>query len=561
MGIDLSKMGAQLKSLWTKLSLAKKIALAGGLIAVLGVVGFLSTQKPEEKWAVLFNGLGPEDAMKVIEQIKAQQTPHRLANAGTAIEVPEDKVHELRIALAASGLPRGGGIGFEVFDKQAFGTTTFVEQMNYRRALSGELARTIGAIDAVENARVHLALKERSIYKKDEEPASASVVLTLRPGRELSPAQVKGIVHLLASSVEGLRRDQITVVDASGTMLWSDDTVSSESDAQRNLERTLAKRITEITERIVGPDNSVVVVTAELDSAMRETTEELYDRDKVAVRSETKSEELVSQGEKKVEGVAGARGNLPGAPDPTLAAKTGPESKRVSETRNFEVNRVLNRIVGPKWKLRRIHVAILVNGALSGPGLKTATASVADGIVVHNTDLDGLALLAKEAAGLDLERGDRIEVRSMPFAAPLTAMAENKALKDEAAAPILPDEKLLAVAGAGALGLLLLAVLAVVLIRRRRKAKQMRLQKELEEKEKAEKAALELPVLPMAASEMEKVLNGGKEAEETVPELSPRERIIEAARKDSQRAARILAAWLAEGAAVEAKKPRGSVQT
>src|SRR5262249_44703583 len=159
---------------------------------------------PAEKWAVLFSGLTPEDAGQVVDQLKTQKVQYKLDANGTTVDVPEDKVHELRITLASAGIPRGGGVGFEVFDKQSFGTTSFVEQVNQVRALQGELQRTIMSLEAVDRARVHVAMRERSLYRKEDEPPSASVVLKLRPGRQLTRAQVQGIVHLVAASVEGL---------------------------------------------------------------------------------------------------------------------------------------------------------------------------------------------------------------------------------------------------------------------------------------------------------------------------------------------------------------------
>jgi flagellar M-ring protein FliF len=553
MAIELGKIATQLKGLPMHL----RIIIGVVLVAALGAVAFMTMRTPEEHYAVLFTGLSAEDAAKVLEQLKKENTPYKITNAGSTIEVPEQRVHELRISLAATGLPRGGGIGFEVFDKQTFGTTSFVEQMNYRRALSGELARTIAAIDAVESARVHLAMKERSLYKGADEPPSASVVLALRSGRDLAPAQVKGIVHLVASSVEGLRRDRITIVDQSGSVLWSDDTLNVESEGQRELERTLARRIKDMLELIVGPGNSMVVVTAELDNAFKETTEEIYDRDRTALRSETKSEERSKNGEKTPSGVAGARGNLPGAGDPTINAQLGPESMRSSETRNFEVNRVLNRIVGPKSRVKRIHVAVLVNGAFT----QTSSSGVTiDGIHMKGVDLNAIAMLAKEAAGLDPERGDRIEVRGVPFAAPVQEIAKND-LKVEHQAPILSAEQTM-IAGAAAAGLLLLVMIVGFVLWRKKKKKQKAEALQAEEEAKAKETAQlleatakreEMPNLPMSASKLEESLRG-----HTPAAPSQRDRIIDAARMDAPRAARVLAAWLAENAEKAAPKQEGN---
>src|SRR5215467_12785947 len=246
---DLKKALLQARDLWRKLKPAQRMGLIAAALATASIVAFVSLRGSTESYSLLYAGLAPEEAGRIVEQLKADKVVYRLTNAGTGIEVPEAKVHEVRLTLAQKGLPKGGGVGFELFDKQNFGTTSFVEQMNYQRALQGELARTIMSLDEVEAARVHLALPEKSLYRKAEEPASASVALKLRSGRQLGSGQVRGIVHLVAASVEGLAPERVTVLDERGNVLSSADDAAGSLDAQQALERSLERRVREVTER------------------------------------------------------------------------------------------------------------------------------------------------------------------------------------------------------------------------------------------------------------------------------------------------------------------------
>lgn len=522
-GVDIKKIGEQSLALWKKLTPVKKAALATVLVLAAGGIAAVSLIQPEKKEAVLFSGMAAEDAGPVLEQLAQLKIPYRLEHSGTTVLVPEEKVHELRIQMASAGLPRGGGIGFEVFDKQSFNTTTFVEQMNYNRALSGELSRSISSIAAVERARVHIALPERSLYTQRDESPSASIVVRLRPGRELAPQQIRGIVHLAASSVPRLQPDRVTLVDEGGTVLWSgDDGLTGGSGSQHDLEKTLAGRVTEIIDRIVGPGRSVVVVTAELDTARTERTEELFDKDRLAIRSESRTEERSGNGSQGVGGLAGVRGNLPDAPAPEATAQQNDNGKlRLSETRNYEVNRIVSKTLGPKVQVKKLHVAILVDGVV--------TSSTGGQIERPEKELARIASLAREAAGLDENRGDRLEIHSVPFYAPATE--EQVA----APAPVQPwkDPRFMWIAiGGGAF--LLLALIATLFFLRRKK-------------ESVE--PMELPALPLTASEVEDALTGVKPKEPALP--TPRELAMLAARTDAQRAAQVVAAWLSEPVAVQ----------
>lgn len=519
---DLRKAFAQAAALWQKMPRGRRLVLVGALLATIATVATLSLRGETTSYGTLFAGMSAEDAGVVVEELKAQKVPFRLAHAGTAIEVPEAKVHEVRLALAQKGMPRGGGVGFEVFDKQTFGTTSFVERMNYQRALQGELARSIMTLEEVETARVHLALPERSLYKRSESSASASVALKLRGGRRLSPPQVRGIVHLVAGSVEGLAPDQVTIVDESGRVLASGDDAQGGLEAQQAIERTLEERVREVVERLVGAGKVEVVITAEMDQARTERTEELYDKDKTALRSEARTEERSGDASLDASGVAGARGNLPGAPAPSTSGPTAAGVTKLSETRNFEVNRVLTKTTGPAIRLKQLHVAVLVDQGGATPRAPE--------------ELARIEKLVREAAGLSKERGDSLEVHSAPFA-PVAAVPGDVVAPPVGLFPWLPlPLPVLAAAGGGLL--LILVGVGYLLVRRGRRKKR--------------RPAEVLPALPMrldaaeAAVETGGALPGANVAGALPAADHARDRALAAARGDAQRAARLISSWLAE---------------
>jgi flagellar M-ring protein FliF len=522
---ELRKAFGQAAELWKKLPRGRRFILVAALLATAATVTALSLRGESVKYATLFAGMSPEDAGAVIEQLKADKIPFRLANAGTSVEVPEDKVHETRLILAQKGMPRGGGIGFEIFDKQTFGTTSFVEKTNYQRALQGELARSIMSLDEVETARVHLALPERSLYKRSEETPSASVALRLRGGRRLGPAQVRGIVHLVAGSVEGMTAERVTVVDDGGRVLSGGDDSAGMLEAQQNLEHVLEARIREVVERLVGEGKAIVVVTAEMDQARTERTEELYDKEKTALRSEARTEEHVGDGSDTASGVAGARGNLPGAPAPQTGVAGGSGVTRLSETKNYEVNRVIQKTIGPAIRLKQLHVAVLVEQPTATPRTPEELASI--------------SALVREAGGLSKERADSLEVHSAPFAVRLPEPTAEPPAAPVFLLPWLPLPLPVLAAAAGGLLLMLIAV-GYVLLRKKKK-----------------RPAVVLPALPMRLDDAEAMVERGQLGPGATagalppgpPQKTPRDRALEAARTDAVRAARLISAWLGEKSA------------
>ena len=524
---------AQATALWKRLGMRQRIVIIGALAALIGVLGWTMSRGETVPHAVLYSELSQEEAGRVIQELQARKIAYDVEHNGTVITVPEDQVDELRLTLAADGGAPNGGVGFEVFDKQSFGTTSFVERMNYRRALEGELARTIKSLSTVDRARVHIAMGKRSLYSREDEPPSASVMLELRAGQQLSRAQRRGIVNLVASSIDGLDPSRVTLVDGSGNALAAPGSEGVGHEDSMDLERTLASRVERMLEAVVAPGNVAVTVTAELDRELIERTEERYDQP--AESPPMTSYERHAIGEAaiaNVGGVAGAQGNLPGTAGPG-AGGPGQPGQRLDEVKNFEVNKIVQHSIGPKLRLKRLHLAVLVDEPKDDSGASVARSEA---------DLARIASIAREAAGLDEERGDKIEVHSVPFAhEPLPELGD--AVEDE---PVGETETgipvpYLAAAGAGALALF---VLFFMVLRARRKKKQA------EEEEREEVVAT---TLPMTVEELEAELPGGVEDPDN-QDITPTElpenatlldRVAMAAASDSELAARVFRTWLA----------------
>jgi len=301
---------------------------------------------------LLYANLNETDAGSVVNWLKGQKIPYQLKNDGKNIWVPADKLYETRLELAASGLPSGGGVGFEIFDKQSFALTDFVQKVNYTRALQGELARTISSLGPVEATRVHLALPEKRLFENQQKAATASVIVTLKPGRTLDKDQVQGVVHLVAGSVTGMNPENVKVIDASGKELSitkkedSDQSLSLDMLAyQQEVEQRMEARALNLLDKTLGVDKSMVRVSATLDFAKVEKTQELFDADDPVIRSEQQQQEISSS--QSSGGVPGVQSNLQGnAPEQT---KTGPSSSKNSRTTNYEISKTISKTIN-QWK-------------------------------------------------------------------------------------------------------------------------------------------------------------------------------------------------------------------
>src|SRR6056297_980181 len=392
--------------------LSRKISLAAvGVICIL-LFALLIFQSQKIEYRTLYANLPTKEASSVVTWLKENNVPYDLRNNGKSIYVPSNMVYETRLNLAGAGLPQGGGVGFEVFDKQNFGVTEFTQKVNYQRALQGELARTVAALEPVKSSRVHLVLPEKRLLKEQQKPAKASVVVDLATGRSLGSGQIQGIVHLVSGSIQGLDKDQVTVVDGSGNILNknSGQLVDGELGPERlkyinMLETRLEDRAQSMLNAALGPGNSVVRVSAQLDFSKKMSTEERYDPDVLVPRSEKSTEK--TSGASASGGIPGTESNLRDG----SGSSSGTASSSSSETVNYEINKTVNRIQDSVGDIERLSVAVLIKDKFMPGGQGQEGEYQAR----SQEELNSFKAMVSSALGLKSSRGDTIEVVSMPF--------------------------------------------------------------------------------------------------------------------------------------------------
>ncbi|MCK4466874.1 MAG: flagellar M-ring protein FliF, partial [Desulfobacterales bacterium] len=283
-----SQSGNAFKSLTPSKRLSILVVAVVILISIVAFVLFVN----QKEYRTLFSNLSAEDAGEIVAVLQEKKIPYKVSSAGDSILIPAEYVSELRLNLAASGLPRGGGVGFEIFDNKNFGVTDFVQQLNYQRALQGELSRTINGLDEIQHSRVHVVIPKKSLFVEKQAKPTVSVIIKLKTGRRLQASQVEGIAFLVAGSVEGLSPEEVMIVDSGGNILSaarSGSQLSKRTDSQmefqRNVEKNLANRIQTMLEKVVGEGKVVARVSAVLDFRVMEKTEESYDPEEPVVRS------------------------------------------------------------------------------------------------------------------------------------------------------------------------------------------------------------------------------------------------------------------------------------
>ncbi len=387
----------------------KKLALAGVFLILIALVLTLLLWLPKQDYQILYSNLSAEDAGNVINKLKEKKIPYQVKD--NAIYVPSEKVHELRLELASQGIPSGGGVGFEIFDKTSIGLTEFSQRVNYIRALQGELSRTIKQLQEVDQVRVHIAIPEKTIFTEKEDHPTASVVLKLKPGRALSKEQVSSIVHLVSSSVEGLSPQYVTVVDQYGNLLSSprDPTQvveASQIEYKRNIEKTYEKNIQSMLENIVGKGKAIVRVSADIDFSKVEKLEEKYDPDTIAIRNEQRSQEKTMA--PQTGGIPGVLSNQPGQPQ-TAQTQQNIQSQKQQESISYEVSKSISKILQSTGQIKKISVAVLVDGTYKEEkGKKIFTPRTEEEIKKYQE-------LVQAAVGYNKDRGDQVIVESMPF--------------------------------------------------------------------------------------------------------------------------------------------------
>ncbi|MDO9237569.1 MAG: flagellar basal-body MS-ring/collar protein FliF [Aquabacterium sp.] len=427
-------VGAPLSFVQRVLSLPmqRKLMLAGGVIAIVVIFAAMVGWGRDGDYRVLYSNLSDKDGGAIVAQLQQMQTPYKYSEGGGAILVPADKVHDLRLKMASAGLPKGSVVGFELMETQKFGVTQFQERLNFQRGLEGELVRSIQALASVQSARVHLALPNQNGFFREQQKASASVVLTLYAGRTLDRGQIAGIVHLVSSSVPEMSTKAVTIVDQTGTLISAQQNGSDQAglDAQQlqyvhQIESNYTQRIRDILEPVVGKENLRAQVNADVDFSQIESTAEEYKPNQgqqasASIRSQQTTDQ-VGQGSATPSGVPGAASNQPpvpatapinGASQPlqgSSGSSSNSSSRREAVT-NYEVDKTVRVTRSATGTVKRLNAAVVLNHRTSTDAKgKTSTQPISQ------EELDKLTALVRETIGFDDKRGDSVKVINTPF--------------------------------------------------------------------------------------------------------------------------------------------------
>ncbi len=394
------------------LGASRLMAMVAVTAALIGFFAFVIMRVTTPQMTTLFTDLSLEDSNAVIKDLERQAIPFEIRNDGAVIMVPKDKVTRLRLKLAEGGLPKGGGVGYEIFDKSdALGTTSFVQNINHLRALEGELARTIRAIDRVQAARVHLVLPERPLFARETPEPSASIVVRVRGS--LEPQQIRAIRHLVASAVNGLKPQRVSIIDEAGQLLAdgaggeTDNTVADER--RTAFEKRLRNEVEAIVSSVVGSGRARVQLSADFDYNKITQTSDKFDPEGRVLRSSQTREESSATAENNGQVTVG--NELPGNQQNPGAAVARDQSKKTEETNNYEISRTTKTEVTEAGRVNRISVAVLVDGSYNKSD---------NGELVYQDrskeQLDQIATLVRSAIGFDQKRGDQVEVVNLRFA-------------------------------------------------------------------------------------------------------------------------------------------------
>jgi flagellar M-ring protein FliF len=394
------------------------------LVALIGgsVIGLSVIQK--EEYQPLFVGLSTEDASMIVAKLKEQKIPYKLGMGGTTVSVPKEKLSDVRLVLASlNSLPGSGGVGLELFDKTNYGMTEFMQNINYKRAIQGELTRTINQMPEIKASRVHIAIPEKTLFTDREKEVTASVFLQIKPGKSLSRDQVGGIVQLVAGSIEGLKAENVVLIDSSGRILHKSGDANSgvvlsgqQFELQQSVEKKIEESVQSMLQTFMFNSRSVVRASVELNLRKVEKLEEEYVPDKTVVSAEKKSKEKSVNNKGKVGGVPGSAAALAAAnKKQTFKQEEGPTSlsEREESNVNYEVSKNVRKIVEPYGDIKHISLAVLIDGKYEK--VKGDKGEETKYIPRSQQELNSIKNLVMRAAGLSEERGDKIEVLNMPF--------------------------------------------------------------------------------------------------------------------------------------------------
>ena len=402
-------------------TLGRQLALGAGMAMVMGIMAALWMWNQKPDYRVLLSNYSDRDGGAIVSALQQMNVPYQFAEGGGAILVPAERVHDARLKLASQGLPKGGNVGFELMENQKLGVSQFLEQVNFQRAMEGELARTINSISSVQSVRVHLAIPKPSVFVRDKERPTASVFLNLHAGRQLDRQQVNAILHLVASSVPDLTAQNVTVVDQNGVLLSNPEsrTADHNLDPQQlkyiqEVQDSIVKRIESILTPMMGSGNVRAEASAEIDFSRTEQAAETFKPngtpDDAAMRSQ-RSNESTTPDPAKVGGVPGAASNQPGQKASASAVAENALPTQKDSTINYEVDKTVRYVQQSMGGVKRLNVAVVINHKreIAADGKVTLRALTAD----EKTQVTDLV---KEAMGFNKERGDSLSVANSAFA-------------------------------------------------------------------------------------------------------------------------------------------------
>jgi flagellar M-ring protein FliF len=450
-----------------------RLAMGVALFVVIAIAGLMMGRQAE--WRVLYANLSDKDGGAIIAQLSQLNIPYKHAEGGHAILVPADKVHDTRLRLASQGLPKGSVAGFELMEGNRFGVTQFQERVSFQRGLEGELTRSIQALSSVQSARVHLALPNQNGFFREQQKPSASVLLSLNPGRPMDRSQIAGIVHLVASSVPEMRPEAVSVLDDTGKLLSQStngpDGVAGGADAQQlqyvqQLEALYRQRILDILEPVVGRENVKAQVTAEVDFSQTEQTSETHKPNQTPDSSSIRSQQLLEStnpGPAGPSGVPGAASNQPPgpnaapinapaqalAPGAAASAPATPMSTRRESIINYEVDKTVRVVRAGSGVIKRLSAAVVVNHKSETDAKGKTTV-----LPISEQQLEKMTALVRETIGFSQDRGDSVNLMNAPFAQEKNLLPELPLWKQ-------PEVQELARSLAWPLGTLLLALLVL----------------------------------------------------------------------------------------------------
>jgi flagellar M-ring protein FliF len=409
----------QIKKLLSALTLQQKVVLALAVVLIASALPAFIHWQHERDFRPLFTGMSPEDASAVVQKIKESGVEHRLTNNGATVEVPAEKVDEVRLELAGAGLPKTGRIGFELFDKTNLALTDFSERVNYRRAIEGELERSVKALSAIETARVHVSFPRDSVFLDAREPAKASVLVRLRPGAALQPQNVTAITNLVASAVEGLSPEFVSVVDMQGNLLSRPRKAGSEAsdsadtllEYKHQVEKDLMAKVEATLDPLLGEGRFRVGISADCDLSTSEQTDETFDPTRSVMASSQKSEDLA--GSAGAGGVPGTPSNLPRSTIKPLVASPGSTVSRRTENTTFETSRTVRQVKMPRGSIKRLSAALLLDQEVEWQGKGAARKRVP--IPPAPEKLKAIHDIVAGVLGVTPERGDQLVIESLPF--------------------------------------------------------------------------------------------------------------------------------------------------